>query len=923
MLMLRRIVSGFRRLIHKTEVEQDMNEELRAYLETAAEEKMAAGMPHEAAVRAARVEIGSLDAVKERAREIGWESVAESLWQDIRYALRILRRSPGFTAVAVLTLALGVGANTAIFTLIDAVLLKSLPVRDPGGLVLLGDARGFGVGRGLYGSFFAFSHELYQHLRDTNVFEDLFAFQSSASEEVSVRYTGSGTAQPAGAKLVSGNYFDVLGVNAAHGRTIVPSDDSPSAPPVAVVSFRYWQDRLDGASSAVGSTVALNGVPIVIVGVAPPEFHGETLQPDPPGFWLPISADRHLNPARTVIDDPGAHWLYLMGRLKPGLSAAQGETRLTAALQNWLITREGSSISDERRRRIADSHVELTPGGSGIPRMRRSYSQTLRLLLGISTAVLLIACANIANLLLARGASRHAETSVRLALGASRGRLVRQSLTESLTLALIGGALGLLVALAGAKLLVALAFRGTNYVPIQAAPDFLVLAFAFVLSCAAAVGFGLLPAMRTTSVARPSIGVASRGVHGSVSRGKCGLSNLLIVGEVALSLVVLAAAGLFVRSLMNLTDQRFGFDRENVLVVGVDPGLARYDYTRLGPLYQQMDARLNSLPGVKSAGFSYYSPFNGCCWGYSVSVQGYTPQPQENMQARLNRVSPRYFETLGTRVLLGRAFDEHDTPMAPRVAVVNEAFVDRYLQDGNPIGRRFGIDRDGGTPADLEIVGVVENAKYDSPREDPTPMAFLPLLQVRQDDAASAARDGSNFINAVEVRATGNPIAVVGQIRQVLAEIDPGLPVLRVDALSDHIGRELNQENVIAVLTMCFGLLALVLACIGLYGLTAYTVQRRTSEIGIRMALGANRGMVIGMVLRQALFQGAVGILIGIPAALAATQLVASQLYGVSPSDPKYSVAAALVLVLCITIAGYVPARRAAKVDPMVALRCE
>jgi predicted permease len=293
------------------------------------------------------------------------------------------------------------------------------------------------------------------------------------------------------------------------------------------------------------------------------------------------------------------------------------------------------------------------------------------------------------------------------------------------------------------------------------------------------------------------------------------------------------------------------------------------------------------------------------------------------MQARLNRVSPRYFETLGTRVLLGRAFDEHDTPMAPRVAVVNEAFVDRYLQDGNPIGRRFGIDRDGGTPADLEIVGVVENAKYDSPREDPTPMAFLPLLQVRQDDAASAARDGSNFINAVEVRATGNPIAVVGQIRQVLAEIDPGLPVLRVDALSDHIGRELNQENVIAVLTMCFGLLALVLACIGLYGLTAYTVQRRTSEIGIRMALGANRGMVIGMVLRQALFQGAVGILIGIPAALAATQLVASQLYGVSPSDPKYSVAAALVLVLCITIAGYVPARRAAKVDPMVALRCE
>ena len=923
MLILRRIVSGFRRLLHKTQVEQDMDAELCAYLETAVEQKMAAGLTREAAVRAARVEIGSVDAIKDRARDIGWESTVDTFWQDVRYAFRMLRRSPGFTTVAVLTLALGIGANTAIFTLIDAVLLKSLPVRDPGGLVLLGDARGYGVFRILSGSVFIFSHELYEHLRDTNVFEGLFAFQSSANEVVSVHHTGSGAAQPAGARLVSGNYFDVLGVNAALGRTIVPSDDSPSAPPVGVVSFRYWQDRLNGAPSAVGSTVDLNGVSVAIVGVAPPEFHGETLQPDPPGFWLPISADRHLNPARTVIDDPGAHWLYLMGRLKPGLSAAQGEARLTAALQNWLITHEGSTVSDERWRRTANSRVELAPGGSGIPRMRRNYSQTLRLLLGISTAVLLIVCANIANLLLARGAGRRAETLIRLALGASRGRLVRQSLTESLTLALIGGALGLLVALAGTKLLVALVFRGTNYVPIEAAPDFVVLAFAFALSCAAAVVFGLLPAMRTTAEAAPSIGVPSRGILGSVSRRKFGLSNLLIVGEVALSLVVLAGAGSFVRSLVNLTDQPFGFDRENVLVVSVDPGLARYEYNRLGPLYQQMDARLNSLPGVKSAAFSYYSPFNSCCWAYTVSVQGYTPQPQENVSARLNRVSSRYFETLGTRVLRGRAFDEHDTPGSSRVAVVNETFVDRYLRSENPIGRRFGIDSDDGTSADLEIVGVVENAKYDSPREDPTPMAFLPLLQVKQGDAASTARDGSNFINAIEVRATGNPTAVVGQIRQALAEIDPGLPVLRVDTLSDQIGRELNQENVIAVLTMCFGLLALVLACVGLYGLMAYVVQRRTSEIGIRMALGANRGMVIGMVLREALFQGVVGILIGIPAAFAATQLVANQLYGVSPSDPRHAAMAALVLMLCVTIAGYVPARRASKVDPMVALRCE
>jgi predicted permease len=922
MLMLRRIVSGFRRLFDKTRVEQEMDEELREYLETSIEHHMSAGMSRDEAVRAARVETGSLEAVKDRARDVGWESVVESLWQDTRYALRMLCRSPSFTAVAVLTLALGIGANTAIFTLIDAVLLKSLPVRDPGGLVLLGDARGSGVGVGQSGSFFAYSHELYKHLQDTNVFDGLCAFQSSTRAIVSVRHSGSGAAQTTGAKLVSGNYFVVLGVEPAAGRTILPSDDAPSAPPVAVVSFRYWQDRLNGDRSVVGSTVNLNGVSVAIIGVAPPEFHGETLQPDPPSFWLPISADRQLNPERTVIDEPDLYWLYLMGRLKPTLSVAQGQTVLTAALQNWLLTREGTTISAARRRDISDSYVELTSGGSGIPHMQRSYSQTLQLLLGISTAVLLIACANIANLLLARGGSRRAEISVRLALGASRGRLVRQSLTESLTLAFAGGALGLLVALAGTKLLLALVFRGTDYVPIQTAPDLRVLAFTFALSCGAAIMFGLVPAMRMTSEVGPAIKSTSRGILGSVSRRRFGLSHALIVGEVALSLVVLAGAGLFVRSLANLTRQPFGFDREHVLVINVNTGLARYEYSRLATLYQQLSSRLNSLPGVESASFSYYSPFSGCCWAFSISVPGYTPQPRDHMSTLLNRVSTRYFETLGTKVLQGRTFDEHDTPASRPVAVVTDAFAQRYFPNENPIGRTFGIDSEG-HDADREIIGVVENTKYDSPREEPRSMAFLPLLQMRASTSASSGDYQSNFIEAIEVRSAGNPTAIAGQVRQALAEIDPGLPVLRVDTLSDNIGRMLSQENVIAVLAMFFGFLALVLACVGLFGLMAYMVQRRTSEIGIRMALGASRRMVIGMVLREALLQGAVGILIGIPAAFAATQLVASQLYGVSPTDPKNSVGAALVLIVCITIAGYVPARRAAKVDPMIALRCE
>ncbi|MGA8596661.1 MAG: ABC transporter permease [Bryobacteraceae bacterium] len=904
--------------------EREIEDELNYHLAMLTRERLDDGETISEAKFSAHRKLGNRTLIKESLRDMWGGTWFEDFLKDIRITIRQLRKSPGFTAAAVLSLALGIGANTAIFTLIDAVFLKSLPVRDPGSLVLLGDARGSGHGSGIphSGSFSLYSYDLYKHLQNTNVFQELCAFESTQKTRVSMRRLGWSESQPTQAKLVSGNYFALLGVNAARGRVIAPSDDSPSARPVAVVSFRYWKEAFDGDPSVIGSTIDLGGMSVTMIGVAPREFYGETLSPDPPSFWLPLSADRQLNRTLALIDDPAEHWLYLMGRLAPSVSAARAQTRLTATLHSWLLQREGSAISAEQRKRILRSYIELTPGASGITHMQRAYSQTLRLLLGISIAVLLITCANIANLLLARGTARTAEISVRLALGAGRMRLARQSLTESLTLALSGGALGLLAASAGTKLLIALFFRGADYVPIHTSPDLRILVFTFALSCAAAIIFGLLPAIRMSSQTAPVIKGVSPGILGSrLSRRPFGLGTALIVGEVALSLVVLAGAGIFARSLANLAGQQFGFNRERVLVVNIDAAHAGYNSSQLAPLYRRMYSRLNSLPGVKSASFSYYSPFNECCWSFSLGIQGYTPKlGEEEPHARLNRISPGYFETLGTKLLLGRTFDEHDTPASLRVAVVNEEFVHRYLPSENPIGRRFGI---GGVrnSGELEIVGVVGNAKYESPREEPLPMAFLPLLQMKPGESASS--DEANFINTIEIRTTGAPNAIAAQVRRALAEIDPHLPVLRVTTLADHVRLMLNQENVIAVLAMFFGFVALILSCLGLYGLMAYSVQRRTSEIGIRIALGAGRAAVTGMVIQEALIQGLVGILIGIPAAFAALQIVTNQLYGVSPDDPRYSAAAALVLLVCITIAGYLPARRASRVDPLVALRYE
>jgi predicted permease len=500
-------------------------------------------------------------------------------------------------------------------------------------------------------------------------------------------------------------------------------------------------------------------------------------------------------------------------------------------------------------------------------------------------------------------------------------RLLSHVFSESLILALAGGALALLVAAAGSRLLLVLTFGSADHIPIRTWPDARVFAFTFALACAAGGLFGLLPAIRTSSDVASSIRGSARGIKGPArSRRTINPGTALIVGEVAISLVLLAGAGSFVRSLANLTSQSFGFTSDRVLVIDIDPGLARYDYRRLGPLYEQLTTQLNALPGVKSVSLSRYSPFNGCCWSFSIDVSGYTPRPNESTGTLLNRVSPRYFDTLGTRVLRGRAFDEHDSPVSARVAVVNEAFAQRYFRSGDAIGGRFGIDSDdNSTPQDIEIVGVVENTKYDDPREDPRPMAFLPLLQVAP--TGPPASDDSIFVHAIQVRTIGAPGALTSQVRDTLAAVDPALVVLAANPLSLHVDRVVNQERIIADLATFFGGVALVLACVGLYGLMAYTVQKRTGEIGVRMALGARRLTVVGMVVKEALLQGFCGIAIGIPIALAATQAVAHQLYGVNPADPVNLASATIVLLLATTVAGFLPARRASRIDPIRVLR--
>jgi predicted permease len=838
----------------------------------------------------------------------------ENLIKDIRFGLRGLLKRPAFTIVALVILALGIGANTAIFTLINAVVLKPLPVNKPEELVV------FNVGPGEGTSTYAdtdippgrrdrYSYAIYRYLREHDPsFQELSAFRSGESR-LSVRRSDAPAgeaAQRAQGHLVSGNYFAVLGVNAMQGRVLTNEDDAPAAPPTAVISNGYWQQKLNSDPQVVGKSVLLNGTAFTIVGVMPPQFFGIRVRRSP-DFWLPLRFQPEIELRKSYLEDKNVYWLNLVGRLNPGIQLAQAQAAVNVEYRQVLTEQAGSQMDDDTRQAIQNAYISLASGARGLSGLRTFYSEALRMLMVIVALVLLIACANVGNLLLSRAAARQAEISLRQALGASRWRLMRQLLTESLLLAVIGGIAGIILAQWAVSLLVT---RVAATTPLDVKPDASILLFTLGISLVSGVLFGIAPAIRATKTDLTS---ALKEKSAVGRRHRVNLGSVLVVVQVAVSLILLVGAGLFARSLMKLQQEDLGFNRENVLLVSVDSRLAGYKPEDLSAVYRQLYDRLSALPNVQSGTIASYSPMQGTGTNSTITVRGYTPAKNENTSVTDIQIGPNFTETLGVPLLMGRDIGLQDTPNSPKVAVVTQAFAQSYFHDENPIGRRATFDEDSDKD-DFEIVGVIGDSKYDSAKETPDRIVYRPILQVQ---------DQQTFANVFELRTVGEPLNLSAEVRAAVAQVNDKLPVLNVTSLRLQTDESLKQDKLIAQLVSFFGLLGLLLSCVGLYGIMAHAVVRRTNEIGIRMALGADRRDIVWMVLKESLMLVAIGLLLGIPAAWSAAHLISSQLFGVNPTDPLTLVTAALSLTVVAASAGYLPARRASRVNPLIALRYE
>ncbi len=838
----------------------------------------------------------------------------ETLFNDIRYGIRSLIKRPGFTAVAVITLALGIGANTAIFTLLNAVTFKQLPVSRPDELVIFNGSSGEGTSNGdpFTGEWRRFSYASYQYfLTHDHNYQALSAFRSGESRVSVMDVDKSAEAQRASGHLVSGNYFNVLGVNAFLGRVLTSEDDKPGAAPAAVMSYGYWKQKWNSDPRIVNKAVLINGKSFTIVGVTPPEFFGVRVRRSP-DLWVPLVFQPEIEVRDSFLTDPRTYWLNFVGRLKPGVQIGQAEASANVSLHQFLLDQAGSNLTDDYRKSIASSYIKMAPGARGISGLRIVYSKALQMLMVIVGVVLLIACANVGNLLLSRAAARKAEISLRLALGASRYRIVRQLLTESFLLAGLGGLCGILLAQGGVKILVTLVARTS---PLDVQPDSPVLIFTAAVSMFAGLFFGLVPALRASKTDLTTA-IKEKSARARGGRLRIGLASTLVIAQVGLSMVLLAGAGLFARSLMKLQEAEVGFNRDNVLLMSIDPRLGGYKPTELTGLYRQIIERLKQLPGVQSTTIATFAPISGQGRNSTITVRGYTPRPDEDMDVNDILVGPDYGRTLGVPLILGREIDIRDTPASQKIAVVNQSFAQSFFPGENPVGRRFffGDENDPERGEELEIVGVVGDVRYDNAKDKPGRTAYRPILQVQDSDAYS-----SN----IEIRTAGDAASLTPMARAVLNQIDPRLPLFDVTTLREQLSDRLQQEKLVAELVSFFGLLALMLACIGLYGVMAHGVVRRTKEIGIRMALGAERSRIVWMVMRETILLVLAGIVIGVPIALGTARLISSQLFGLSPADPFTLIASALVLIAVASLAGFLPARKASKINPLTALRYE
>ena len=842
------------------------------------------------------------------------------LMQDIQFALRQLRKSPGFTLTAVVTLALGIGANAAIFTLVHAVLLRNLPVVNPRTLVRVGDQDDCCVEGGTPDNddYSIFAYDLYRHLRDNSPeFEQLAAMQAGHTSITARSNKNDALPKSLSGEYVSGNYFQTFGLQSYAGRLLSPSDDFEGAPMAVVMNYQTWQQEYAADPSVVGSTFVLNTQPVTIIGIAPPGFYGDRMTDEPADFFIPMAMEPLMGPT-SFLHRHESNWVYILGRVKPGTEIAPLQAKMSGELRNWLTQLKLYQRADFKKN-LTNSHVILTPGGVGIANMQAEYGTGLRFLMWISALVLLIACANIANLVLVRGMARRAETSIRMALGAQRKRLIRQMLTESVVLSCMGGVAGLIVAYAGTRVLLALAFPDATNLPINASPSLPVMAFAFGLSLLTGLIFGIAPAW-ITSHSEPA--EALRGSNRSTNDHSGWLQRSLVILQAALSLVLLVGAGLMAKSLNKLENQNFGVETENRVVAHFSPDDAGYKPEQLQALYERIDQGLRALPGVEKVSLSLYTPLEGDNWGEGVTIQGRPePGPNDAVGASWVRVGPDFFDIVGHHLLRGRGITAQDTGTSTPVAVVNQTFVKKFFPKGeNPIGVHFGVSGVQSS-GDFEIVGVVSDVKYSNVRQPVRPMYFRPLLQVAHTKPETDIR--SLYAGAIMLQTRGSIPGLESQIRRTLAGIDANLTVSHYDTFAGQIRGQFSQERMISRLTLMFGLLALILAAVGLYGVTAYTVARRTPEIGIRMAMGAGRSSVVGMVLREAMMQAGIGLAIGIPIALLCVRYVQSQLYEVVGHDTTVLAAAIGALAISACAAGLIPAQRAASTDPVKALRME